>query len=314
MKLFLLSKENLNLSVAEAERLHATRASKQVGEYLFLDADLKEGLAFTREVHEILFEPSLDALETLADAYPWEKHITPPFSVSVNARGIISERLFAGFIWRALESAGVEPEVSLNDPVSEVHLFSIADKIVVTKLLWRNQERFFDRRSHLRPRNHPTSLNPKLARAMVNLAGPTAVLLDPFCGAGGILIEGSLVGRTMTGVDIDNQQIARAEENLAYYDLTATLTVGNATKCDELGEFDAIVTDLPLGKNATLTDAARTFKEFFSVAAKITPISVVAIDASYDLPALFSPDWKERAHFDWYLHKGMKKRVFLLEH
>ncbi len=211
--------------------------------------------------------------------------------------------------------SGRETSVSLKNPDTRITLLRAGDRIAVTTLLWENEERFFDRRAHLRPRNHPTGLNPKLARAMVNLAGPAArveTVLDPFCGAGGILLEGALAGRQMTGMDIDERQIARAEENLTHYHAAATLTVGDATACDRLGAFDALVTDLPLGKNAKLQDPRNTFSGFFEAATMVTDVLVVAIDASFDLATCFGEFWEEEARFDWYLHKGMVKRVFLL--
>lgn len=303
--LFLLSKENIALSKAEIERLHGKKGLLR-GEYVLLESDsYHEQLAFTREVHEVLFE----GLKT-AEAFPWHEHVEPPFAVEANA--LLDEALFAGYIWRSLAAAGVEPSVDLKGPLTTISLFGVEGTVLVTKRLWKNNEHFFDRRPHLRPRNHPTGLNPKLARAMINLAGEVKEILDPFCGAGGILLEGALAGRKMTGLDIDQEQIARAEENLAYYKAAATLSVGDATKCDVLGQFDAIVTDLPLGKNAILKEATKTFTDFFAAASKTAKIMIVAIDVAFNIEQCFGL-WKEKARFDWFIHKGMTKRIFLLE-
>lgn len=306
MKLFVLSKENLELSQAEAERLHGIKG-RRAGEFLFLDVDeCQEGLALTRSIHDILFETSTEKLESDAAGFDWNRHVEPPFAV----RGI-DEKKFAGHVWRALEAAGKQPSVDLKNPKTKIVVFKIKEKIMITKSLWVNQEKFFDRRPHLRPKNHPTGLSPKLARAMVNLAGAETIL-DPFCGAGGILLEGSLAGRRMTGVDIDERQIARAEENLTHYEVAATLTIGDATRCDALGAFDAIVTDLPLGKNAKLENPESTFSGFFKAAARITGTVVVATDSQFNLRKCFRKFFEEKGYFDWYLHKGMEKRIFLL--
>ncbi len=314
MKLFVLSKEELALSEAEAERLHGVRGERE-GHLLLLDVDeAAPGLAFTRSVHDLLFETTAGELDGTAVAFGWATAVDAPFAV--RGQALVDEKNFAGHVWRGLEAAGRRPAVDLERPASLITLFPAkGGRVRVCKELWRNEERFSERRPHLRPRNHPTGLSPKLARAMVNLAGaPTAAreLLDPFCGAGGILLEGSLVGRRMTGVDIDPRQIARAEENLARYGAAATLTVGDAIRCDALGRFDAIVTDLPLGKNARLREPERTFAAFFAAAARIADTMVVAVDAGFDLPACFRQYFREEGRFDWYLHKGMVKRLFLL--
>ena len=314
MKLFVLSKENLALSQAEAERLHGEQGTLH-DDLLLLGVDgCEKGLALTRSIHEVLFEST--KLDKDSETFSWHEHVESPFCV--RAKRITDEKTYAGHIWRSLENAGKQASVNLKNPKTTITLFKKKgkegkkNKILVTKLLWENSDQFFDRRAHLRPRNHPTSLNPKLARAMINLAGPVETILDPFCGSGGILLEGALVGKGMTGTDIDERQIARAEENVAHYDVGALLTVGDATECDKLGNFGAIVTDLPLGKNAKLDDPEKTFTAFFTAAAKITKTMVVAIDAKFDLGKCFGEFWEEKDAFDWYLHKGMQKRIFIL--
>jgi len=53
---------------------------------------------------------------------------------------------------------------------------------------------FGKRKPHMRPGFHPSSLNPKLARAFVNLTGiRKGTIVDMFCGTGGILIEAGLI-------------------------------------------------------------------------------------------------------------------------
>jgi tRNA (guanine10-N2)-dimethyltransferase len=322
MKLFVLSQENLALSVAEAELLHGELSSGLIDNFLLLDVEeYLHGLAFTKEIHEVLYTAKLELLTPSLNDFSWSLHVESPFVVRTRGErktgnAPVEEKELAGFIWRSLEQSGKEPSVSLDAPKTEVHLFYIKDYFLCAKLLWRNDDHFFARRAHLRPRNHPTSLNPKLARAMVNLAGKPSdikTMLDPFCGSGGILLEGALASREMTGTDIDAQQIARAEENLAAYDRAATLSVHDAMRCDLLGKFDAIVTDLPLGRSAKLEHAEETFRAFFEAASRITDRIVVACDASFRLETLFQKQWRPRAAFDWYVHKGLTKRVFVLQ-
>ena len=64
----------------------------------------------------------------------------------------------------------------------------------------------------------PASLRPSAAAAMVWLSRPEAddVLLDPFCGAGTIVIERALMGRyrLLLGGDLDADALAAAAENI----------------------------------------------------------------------------------------------------
>ena len=62
---------------------------------------------------------------------------------------------------------------------------------------------------------------PKLAQVVVNIASRSITseknaLLDPFCGAGGILVEGALMGHTMYGSDVDSAAVKDAKDNVAY--------------------------------------------------------------------------------------------------
>ncbi|WP_297490878.1 THUMP domain-containing protein [Thermococcus sp.] len=127
--------------------------------------------------------------------------------------------------------------------------------------------RYFDpkdferRKAHRRPFFRPISLHPRLSRALVNLTKAKKELLDPFMGAGGILIEAGLIGLRVYGVDIKPEMVEGAEMNLRYYGvMDYELRVGDATKLEELfsgKEFEAIATDPPYGTSATLAGRDR---------------------------------------------------------
>ncbi len=61
-------------------------------------------------------------------------------------------------------------------------------------------------------------MSPKLARCMVNLTGMIAgdIVLDPFCGTGGILIEAGVMGARVVGADIDERMVEGTIKNLEY--------------------------------------------------------------------------------------------------
>ncbi|GIQ99269.1 MAG: hypothetical protein CM15mP6_2860 [Methanobacteriota archaeon] len=58
-----------------------------------------------------------------------------------------------------------------------------------------------------RPFFKPVTLDPRLARLMVSLSfsgGPPSMIVDPFCGTGGIAIEASLLGLEVLASDLDS--------------------------------------------------------------------------------------------------------------
>lgn len=59
-------------------------------------------------------------------------------------------------------------------------------------------------------------LPPKLAQILINYAGDTTGIWDPFCGSGTILMEALLMGRPAWGSDIDPQMVAASQTNLEW--------------------------------------------------------------------------------------------------
>ena len=77
------------------------------------------------------------------------------------------------------------------------------------------------------------------------------VLLDPFCGTGGILMEASSIGARAIGVDIQQEMAKGACKNIEFYGLNAELIVGDAQELPIRDEsVDAIATDFPYGRSS----------------------------------------------------------------
>ncbi|MFZ6030298.1 MAG: TRM11 family SAM-dependent methyltransferase [Chloroflexota bacterium] len=97
-----------------------------------------------------------------------------------------------------------------------------------------------------KPYHTSSSLPPRLARAMVNLAWPAKSLLDPCCGTGSVLLEAATLGMQTYGVDRNPKMVGMSRKNLAHFGLTAEVARGSAQKYER--NVDAIVTDLPYGR------------------------------------------------------------------
>ncbi|MDA1060381.1 MAG: hypothetical protein O3B47_01155 [bacterium] len=57
---------------------------------------------------------------------------------------------------------------------------------------------------------------PKLAQIMINLAGPSNTIYDPFCGTGTFLMEAMLMGKNGVGSDISTRMVEYSEKNLSW--------------------------------------------------------------------------------------------------
>ena len=134
---------------------------------------------------------------------------------------------------------------------------------------------FQKRRGHLRPFPSPITLHPKIARALVNLSRVKKhdLLLDPFCGTGGILIEGGLLGVQIIGSDIEQRMIDGCKKNLDFYHLRNVQLY-----CVDIGDIlqyippvDAIVTDFPYARSTTTKgeQLTRLYSRAFEAIAEI---------------------------------------------
>jgi len=59
-------------------------------------------------------------------------------------------------------------------------------------------------------------LPPKLAQTMINLAGKSQTIYDPFCGTGTILMEGLLMSKDVVGSDINERMIDYSKHNCTW--------------------------------------------------------------------------------------------------
>lgn len=107
-------------------------------------------------------------------------------------------------------------------------------------------------RANKRPFFRPVSLEPRLARAAVNIAAGTknGHVIDPMCGTGGILIESALSNRPTLGIDFDPVMIAGCQENIDWAKVEAELVRADATRFQFPSDFSAVVVDPPYGRNS----------------------------------------------------------------
>ena len=177
------------------------------------------------------------------------------------------------------------------------------------------------RRPRKRPFFHPSTMQPKLARCMVNLARPRLgeVLLDPFCGIGGHLIEAGLMGCRVIGVDVNRRMLRAASRNLAYFGVNPEgLLLGDARSLS-FSKIDSIATDPPYGRCAStagstpkelltsfLSDVRNVLKlgSFICLAAaKETGVEDIGRDLGF----------KVVENYDIYVHRSLTRRLVVLK-
>ncbi len=141
-------------------------------------------------------------------------------------------------------------EPSFSSPELVIKALLLDDVLYLGRVIWE-RESFSAREPHRRPFRSPVSMKPKYARLLVNLSAVPrgGRLLDPFCGAGSILIEAALLGIEAHGSDRDPRMVEGARANLEALGLRAELEVADVGEVR--GEYDGIATDAPYGRSSS---------------------------------------------------------------
>ena len=231
---------------------------------------LTRRLGYTHEVHQIVMTSNISSLDEDILAVPWQDYIDENFAVRVKRFNsqidtVAYERKVGALILEKCNNV----KVKLNNPNSLVRLVAFKDVIYVAIEKYHlDKKHFEDIKPHKRPFFFPGSMSPKLARCMVNLSRVKAeqLVLDPFCGTGGILIEAGLIGCKVVGSDVNWKMKNGTAINLEYCGIkdyrTFHLDVRELRMYEKVA---SVVTDPPYGISTSTgdIDGDDIFKEFF---------------------------------------------------
>jgi tRNA (guanine10-N2)-dimethyltransferase len=247
------------------------------------------------------------------DKFNWNKHVTGSFSVNVH-HGRVTSKQVADRIWHWLE----KPVVNLKKPDTPLAFFFMEDEVLCCRFLWVNNEEFDKRRPHLRMAHHPTSCDPRIARAMVNLSGAPvgADLLDPFCGTGGLLIEAGLMGLKPQGSDLDTDMIARSQQNCEQFKLECRIQLKDATHIYSPQKY--VVADLPYGRQSgkrsikQLEELYAAFLERLDELLRIRGVLGYPSDVKME-KLLAKTSLKLKQKFSMRVHRSLTRQIVVIE-
>ncbi len=179
--------------------------------------------------------------------------ILPPGSAAVITRRIAGRKVHTMDINKGLgdEISGNNP-IDLDNPEHSI-IVLVSDGCVVGRLAYTiDKKRLASRLVKNRPYFSPVSLEPRFARALVNLARPAREMTihDPFCGTGGILLEAADMGYTVSGGDNDRRMVEGCRRNLRSFGFRVEVSEGDVS--DNIpDDIDRIVTDPPYGRSSS---------------------------------------------------------------
>ena len=207
--------------------------------------------------------------------------------------------------------------IDLDTPDHELRVAISGDRCV---LGWKQrslEQGFSGREPTDRPFFRPGSMDPRLARGIVNIAGagPGQIVCDPMCGTGGLLLEAALVGASVLASDIDRTMIAGTRDNLAALAPEADAHVfrGDAAQLAIRDDrADVIVFDAPYGRQSHVRSQgpAELVSDALVEAARITNRAVIVTDRPLAQP--LPNDWTVTASFEHRVHRSLTRSVHVL--
>lgn len=233
---------------------------------------LTKRLAYTHEINEVISIFNIADLEKEILNINWSKYIKENFAVRVkrfksNIDTVETEKKLGSLILSSLDKNKIS--VKLKNPKSLIRLVAFENSIYLSINKFKlNKKHFENIKPHKRPFFYPGSMSPKLARCMVNLSRvcENDLVLDPFCGTGGILIEAGIIGCKIVGSDINWKMKNGTAVNLDHYGISNYRTFNVDIRELKMYEYvDAVVTDPPYGISTSTGNIKgnEIFKEFF---------------------------------------------------
>lgn len=286
-------------------------------------------LAFTHRASDLLgtTDADVDSAVALLEASTLDRGGT----VAVRARGVrATTAVDTQAAERALGQVLVDRgfAVDLDDPEHVLTaLFAGADdesaadpgEAGICALGWLAAETdrdFADRQPTDRPFFQPGSMDPQLARALVNLvgAGPETTILDPMCGTGGILLEAGRVGATPISGDAQSKMTHGTRENLReLLDGQWHIYRGDAGRIPLTEDsIDGVVFDAPYGRQSKIEgELAELVADALAEAHRVASRAVVVGDRPWAGTAE-RVGWTVESTFERRVHGSLTRYIAVL--
>jgi tRNA (guanine10-N2)-dimethyltransferase len=320
MHVILLSQENIELSELEASSLLELKTFTRQDNIIFSNIDKKntkkiERLAYTKKVLELLFMCNPKDLNNALLNFDFKRYYNKNFCLRIHDnKHRFNEANYAKYIWRSLEqNSKIKPKVELDNPETLIEIIILDERAFVCKQIWSNNENFEDRKAHKKVELHPTAMHPRMARGLVNILNPKKgdKIIDPFCGAGGIIHEAALMNIKSIGYDIDDIQLRRAKINLGRLK-GYRLEKRDVTKIKNLKN---VVTDLPYGKSSKKTSEINNL--YSSFIKNISGRAVIVFPDFSDYNRVLKDNLNKKLSvkkmINHYVHKSLTRKIVLID-
>ncbi|MCH8519597.1 MAG: methyltransferase domain-containing protein [Nanoarchaeota archaeon] len=209
-------------------------------------------ITLTKGIYELLFQAK--DFDSILEELHLRPHLySQTFAVSqinIKTKANIENSTLAYPIGKQLHHL----KANLKEPNHLFQYIFIPNKVYFTHTIFENQKTYLKRMPVKRAINKPYTLKADMGRTCINLLDVKSgdIVLDPFCGIGGILLEGIDMNLEMIGNDINKSDLEHTKTNCTHFNLKEPTLYNADSKTQFLEEnsVDGIVSDIPYGKSS----------------------------------------------------------------
>jgi tRNA (guanine10-N2)-dimethyltransferase len=319
--LFELSGENPTLPLAELDCIgKVTDHRLQVAVVEVPDPKEAQRLAMTQVISEYLgeCEPTIPAFRSLLKDLGIETDESFAGRVKKVHGGCFNKNTCSQREFEKLIGTMISGPVSLDRPAIVYRAILSEDRCYFGKVIVTIDRGTYDfRNPGKRTFFHPGVMMPRMARTLINLtcSHKGDLVLDPFSGTGGILIEAGLLGMQTLGTDFDPVMVRGSLQNIAQADLM----VSDATHLPFKNQvMDAVVTDFPYGQSVCIkkTDSMENlYTDSLEEIHRVLKAGNRAVVVTHkDISEIVPPTMTILQHHEQRVHKSLTRRVLVLTH
>jgi len=210
----------------------------------------------------------------------------------------------------------IKGPVSLSNPEREFRAVFSGETCYFGEVLYRIDRGGFEYRNPTRRAFfHPGAMMPVMARTLINLAQvmPGETVLDPFCGTGGILLEGMLLDARVIGTDMDISMLKGCLDNLPG---TEVLKVDSTNLPITDCSVDSVVTDLPYGQSVCIKAESMNalYNDSLSEMRRVLRKGKRAVVVTHiDIREIAGKHFDIVQYHEQRVHKSLTRRIMVLE-
>ncbi len=206
--------------------------------------------------------------------------------------------------------------VSLDSPEAEFRAVFSGNRCFFGRVLFRIDRGGFEYRNPMRRAFfHPGVMMPVMARTLVNLSlvRRGGLILDPFCGTGGILLEGQILGCRVIGSDMDRFMLAGCRQNLPGAEVMCADATGLPLPDNSV---DAVATDLPYGHSVCIR--AESMNKLYNdslaeIRRVLKPGGRAVVVTHQDIRNIAESHFTIVQFHEQRVHKSLTRRIMVLE-